>query len=238
MWNTINDLLGSTILHPQYFAEKGEYVCIEEVRNHAHGTFLDIGCGRQWYRNSLEPLFKKYIALDHPQIKSKYKSNHPIEYEADAEHLPLSDKSVNVAMMNLVIEHIANPEKALQEVKRVLKRDGLFIIYAVENYPVHGDIPVTFQHFTRNGLRELFLKLGFKIKKTRSFGNFWQTKATYQNVYFMEVIKKTIRFNRFAGVLLLCVLSPCMIVGNIIAYILGSKNTSDFSLGNVFVVSI
>lgn len=237
MWNNLNDLLGRTILHPQYFAKNGEYTSIEEVRKHAHGTFLDIGCGRQWYRPLLEPLFKKYLALDHPELRKLYPSKFPVELEGTAEKLPVGDKSVDVALMNLVIEHVPNPEEALKEVKRVLKKNGEFILFAVENYPVHGDKPYTYQHFTKKGLQEMFKRLDFKIKRVHSFGNFWHTNVTVRNVYAMDRVKRVMKKDRLLGSLLLCIFFPYMVLGNCIAFVMGRENTKDFALGHVFVVS-
>ncbi len=236
MWNTINDVLGPTIFHPQYFAREGEYACIEEVRKRARGTFLDIGCGRQWYRRELQPLFKKYIALDHPVLKEQYKSTYPVEIESDVEIIPLSAKSVDIAMMNLVIEHIPDPEKALQEVKRVLKRGGFFIIYFVENYPVHGEIPYTYQHFTDRGFEKLLAEKGFSVKKRLRFGNFWKTHITYKNVFMMDMIKKNLRKNIIIGLFLFVFFAPFIILGNLAAYVLGRSRTRDFAIGHVFVV--
>lgn len=46
---------------------------------------------------------------------------------ASAECIPLKDSSVDVVFSNFVFEHITDRERAIQEIKRVLKRDGIVI---------------------------------------------------------------------------------------------------------------
>src|SRR5262245_21304417 len=52
---------------------------------------------------------------------------------ADAESLPLPDASIDVAVSLQVLEHVANPRAMLQEVFRVLRPGGVFLL-PCENY--------------------------------------------------------------------------------------------------------
>ena len=52
---------------------------------------------------------------------------------ADAESLPLRDASIDVAVSLQVLEHVANPRAMLQEVFRVLRPGGVFLL-TCENY--------------------------------------------------------------------------------------------------------
>ena len=52
---------------------------------------------------------------------------------ADGESLPLSDASIDVAVSLQVLEHVANPRAMLQEVFRVLRPGGVFLL-TCENY--------------------------------------------------------------------------------------------------------
>lgn len=237
MWNWFGDLVGTTIVHPQYLVKCAEHQCIKTIKTYAKGTFLDIGCGRQWYRVELEPLFKTYYALDHPTISKRYQTFYPIELKADATRIPLPNSSVDVVMMNMVLEHLPNPEKALQEVQRVLKPSGTFILCTVENYPGH-DFPYNYYHWTRYGLKTIFSRNGFQIESLRSFGNVWQVLVVYLNVYLMQVVKRLTAKKRtvVVGLILLFFSAPLMIGGNIAAGVAGrNKNSSAFSLAHLVV---
>ena len=52
---------------------------------------------------------------------------------ADGESLPLRDDSIDVAVSLQVLEHVANPQAMLQEVFRVLRPGGVFLL-TCENY--------------------------------------------------------------------------------------------------------
>lgn len=237
LWNKYNDLLGSTILHPQYFVKRGEYRCLQEIKKLAHGTFLDIGCGRQWYRGQIAPLVEKYYGLDHPKFSKHYESNYPIELKADVVEIPLPDKTVDIAMMNTVLELLPDQVKALKEIRRVLKNKGFLVVSTVENYPAHG-FPQNYYRWTKYGLTELFRRNNFQVRKMISFGNFWETQVIFQNVYLMNAIKSLI-FDKFffiLGIIVLLSLSPYMILSNIIACALGRcRATGDFAIGHIVV---
>lgn len=239
IWNWFGDRLGSTILHPQYFVKIAENHCLEIVKKHVSGVFLDIGCGRQWYRNKIEKYVSKYYAMDHPEHSKKYQSIYPVEIYADASSIPLSSNSINTALMLMVLEHLSNPEKALQEAHRILKKSGYFIICTVENYPGH-DLPQNFYHFTKYGLREILERCGFRIIKMESFGNFWETQAVMQNVYLMRIVKSvTDSKTTFPlGLLILIFFAPIIILGNIVALFLGKRKiTEEFALGHIVIAS-
>ncbi|MFH1210402.1 MAG: methyltransferase domain-containing protein [archaeon] len=56
------------------------------------------------------------------------KENNVKIIEGDAKKIPLKDESVDTAYMLDVLEHIPEREKAIKEVKRILKKDGTLII--------------------------------------------------------------------------------------------------------------
>lgn len=237
-FDRLSDLFGKTIFHPQYFAKRGEYDCIRTiVESGKGGTFLDIGCGRQAYRPILEPLFSTYYALDHPTIKDKYQTPYPIELISDATKIPLADRSVDVAQMILVIEHLEDPGRAIAEVRRVIKPKGQFLLFAVENYP-HHDKPQSFQHFTKAGLEQLVKNAGLTMTSHISYGNFWEVLVTFQNIYLMQRVKQTFNLplGRLWGILLLALCAPIMILGNCLAWLLGpNQATKEFAIGHLII---
>lgn len=75
---------------------------------------LDVGCGEH-------KIIHEAIGLDLHHYKN-------IDIISDAENVPFSNESFDSIAMLEVIEHLKNPEKALKEIHRVLKKGGQIII--------------------------------------------------------------------------------------------------------------
>lgn len=88
----------------------------------------------------------------------------------------LSDKSQDVITMWHVLEHVYDVDKQILELKRLVKNTGTLII-AVPNYKSYDatyygrhwaafDVPRHLSHFSKNSIKFLFEKHGFKVVKT------------------------------------------------------------------------
>ncbi|MFW9771923.1 MAG: class I SAM-dependent methyltransferase [Candidatus Thorarchaeota archaeon] len=104
------------------------------------GLVIDIGCGSgnliiQIAKNfnGIEPLgidisdeilelAKKRAALNGVNDKVKFKTG-------NVESLPLSDNSAEFIVSSFSLHHWISPKKALSEVTRVLKKDGILLIF-------------------------------------------------------------------------------------------------------------
>lgn len=97
-------------------------------------TVLDVACGSGYGSSYLvERGAKKVVGLDNsPEAIEYAKGTYGktgVEFLiADAENLPFDSGTFDVVVSFETIEHLKNQEKCLQEIKRVLKEDGLAII--------------------------------------------------------------------------------------------------------------
>ncbi len=96
-------------------------------------NILDVGCASGWMANEVSKIFPaaKITGVDaygkainygkrvYPHIKFRM---------ADAHKLPFKANSFDLVICYEVIEHLVDPPKALQEIKRVLKKNGLAIV--------------------------------------------------------------------------------------------------------------
>lgn len=97
------------------------------------GSILDIGCGRGFL---LQKIYKQtpQVALFGIDISQKLcqisKENNPYAdiKQGDAEFLPYADDSFDMVFMTEALEHMLDYDKALFEVRRVLKPRGVFIV--------------------------------------------------------------------------------------------------------------
>lgn len=97
--------------------------------NAKHGKLLDIGCGSNpFFLRSVE-VDGKY-GIDPNTVSNSGDGINLIKANIETNRIPFSDNFFDVVTMLAVIEHI-NPHRlphVLEEIKRVLKKDGRFIM--------------------------------------------------------------------------------------------------------------
>lgn len=78
-----------------------------------------------------------------------------VDIVADVSALPFADNSLDAIVSESLLEHVADPQKSVEEMRRVLKPGG--IIYASIPFltPFHAS-PNDFNRWTKNGLHHLF----------------------------------------------------------------------------------
>lgn len=93
---------------------------------------LDIGVGNG---EISEFIFKKQpqmdtgIDIDNSQLdKARATGRYKKVLQVDAENMPFKDESFRTVVSNSTFEHMQNDKKAVAEVARVLKKDGLFFL--------------------------------------------------------------------------------------------------------------
>lgn len=144
-------LLAATPFHPQWLLRSGPNR--EQLLTHARGRVLDVGCANRWPERIL-PEGCQYLALDYPATGSDLYDSRPDVF-ADAACLPFADNSIDTVLFFEVLEHVANPQRTLSEITRVLKPGGMLVMSMPFLYPMH-DEPHDYQRYTRHGLmREL-----------------------------------------------------------------------------------
>ena len=93
---------------------------------------LEIATGPGLLAKHVAHASKTMIATDYSEgmIKEACKGNYPanLKFEvADATKLPYADDSFDVVLIANALHVMPNPEKALSEIDRVLRKDGLLI---------------------------------------------------------------------------------------------------------------
>jgi len=127
---------------------------------------LDIGGGdkKSSYHQILSSKGNKFISVD-------ISGNCDYKVDLEKEKLPFDDNSQEIIFCFNVMEHIFNYQNLLDEVYRVLKKDGEFYFYVPFLINKHAD-PYDFFRYTDNALIKLFENTGFEnIKIDLSSGS-------------------------------------------------------------------
>lgn len=137
-------------------------------------------------RKNLAPFLSKYASsekvLDVGSGGSSYGKYFPNRFTvdidpkrkpdviADAQSLPFRDGEFAMVLSTEMLEHVKDPRKAVSEMMRVLKKDGLLILTTRFVYPIH-DSPNDYWRYTKYGLQELFREWTIVeiVSETKSF---------------------------------------------------------------------
>ncbi len=100
---------------------------LEYVASLVPGTILDAGCGLGWFLSALDPAWQRYgLEL------SAYAAEHARAYgevrEARLEECSFADGFFDVVFCHHVIEHIPEPVRAVEQLRRVLKPGGKLLL--------------------------------------------------------------------------------------------------------------
>lgn len=122
---------------------------------YARGALLDVGCGEKPFFSYRPSAIVEWIGLDTP-------GNPHAELHGFADAIPATDASFDTVICTQVMEHVADPSKALAEIFRVMTPGGHLLITAPQFWPVH-EAPYDFYRYTPYGLKHLLENAGFEI---------------------------------------------------------------------------
>ena len=132
---------------------------IMEVPKSKQDLILDIGCGEKPYYHKL--INGKIISIDIKKSKTA-------DLICNSHNIALKEDRFNKVMCINSFYYFSNPFKVVEEIGRVLKKDGKLIAIMPFIYPIH-DVPFDKYRFTEHGIRNL-LKDNFKIEKIKTVG--------------------------------------------------------------------
>ena len=106
-------------------------------------TVLDLGCGGGFMSEALARRGATVIGVDPSEEAIRVAQAHAeserfkIEYEVGyGESIPVADHSVDCIVCVDVLEHVADLDRVLDEVQRVLKPDGVFLFDTINRTPL------------------------------------------------------------------------------------------------------
>lgn len=178
---------------------------------------LDVGCGDGFFLYSISalPIELTLVGFDNDKriltIARKNLANRKLRLVyGDAAAMPFTENSFNQAIMTEVLEHVKNERKALAEVYRILKPNGILVLTVPSyNFPFLWDpLNWTLQNifgthisgtnffagiwarhlrlYKRENLQELINNAGFKIEEMEEL----TTRCLPFNHYLVNVVAR------------------------------------------------
>lgn len=224
-------LVKRTPLHPQWLLQLDSGGFRALLRS-ARGRVLDIGCADRWIEAVL-PAGCDYIGIDYPLTGATLYGSRPDVF-ADAAQLPFPDHSADTVVLMEVVEHLRQPDRALQEARRVLRPQGRLLFSMPFLYPVH-DAPHDFQRLTSHGLARDIAAAGLHVESVRPRLSCVETAALLGCLAIGGTFVHTLR-RRHPGGLLAAMLLPLIPLLNLGGWICSRLVPSWPALTNGYIV--
>jgi len=142
-------------LSPVFYAQ---YISVlPALRRYAQGRLIDLGCGTAPFADLIEDQVDAYHGID-----LWPRSPHTV-FAADIQQLTMiRDEVYDTAISLEVLEHIPAPWLAIDEIYRILKPGGYFLLTVPHLSRLH-DVPHDYYRYTRFGIDYLLQRSGFEI---------------------------------------------------------------------------
>jgi len=118
---------------------------------------LDIGGGFRFQKHLIK--YQEFFKNSHYQTMDVEERYYP-DIIGDICNIPLKDESVDAVICKAVLEHVAQPQKAVNEIYRILKKQGKCLVYVPFLYPYHAhkEVYKDYYRYTQDGIKYLFRK--------------------------------------------------------------------------------
>ncbi|HUR29134.1 MAG TPA: class I SAM-dependent methyltransferase [Planctomycetota bacterium] len=135
------------------------------------GSLIEIGCGTKSSTLLFSDLVERHVGIDIPDC---YHDVSRVDAFATAYQLPFKDASFDCAYSGAVIEHLATPQRMVEETFRVLTPGGHAIFTAPQYFHLHEE-PRDYFRFTKFGLEHMCREAGFEPVEMVALSGFLTT---------------------------------------------------------------
>ncbi len=147
-------------------------------------SFIDVGCGEGWVLNEFNQ--RGHVVLGIDFSRHGLETFHPhllISFEQGNIYALLKQKTeseirFDIVLLANIVEHVVDPVKLLQKVKKIMSKEALLIIVAPNDFsPLHEHLleqkkitkefwlcyPDHLSYFNKESMDNLLSSLGFKV---------------------------------------------------------------------------
>lgn len=170
--------------NPLFIIKKLQRNKIRKYGNLLKGRLLDVGCGTRPYQRFVD--CQGYIGMDESLEVNP-------EVGGSILNLPFPDNSFDSIICSEVLEHLKEPPKALEEINRVLRPEGMVYITAPMSWCLHYE-PDDYYRFTNHSLKYLIEKSGLELLEIERIGGIFSLIGVRLADVYSALIKKSLPF--------------------------------------------
>lgn len=219
--------LASVFINASYFTKKGIYRGIKRNAGELNGKLLDFGCGNKPYKDLFD--VSEYIGID-IENEAHDHSQEPVDVFYDGKRIPFENGHFDNVFSSEVFEHVFNLDEMIEEISRVLRKDGKLLITLPFVWIEH-EKPNDFARYTRFGIAHLLQKHGFEIEKSERSSTFIETIAQLASAYIYNTFIPSPTVLRWPLTILL--IAPVNILGSILSFVL--PDNKDLFLNHIII---
>lgn len=150
------------------YITKEAFRVTDSYKIYLKGHLVDLGCGNvpyyQWYKDRVDNI----TCIDWEDTTH---SQNYVDIFCDLNNnLALESNSVDTIFTTSVLEHICEPKNLIQEMARILKKDGYIILTVPFFYHLHEQ-PYDFFRYTPYGIRYLAETSGLSVVESNHYGS-------------------------------------------------------------------
>ncbi|MDE2228385.1 MAG: class I SAM-dependent methyltransferase [Alphaproteobacteria bacterium] len=144
------------------------------LRTHARGVLVDVGCGKAPYFGIYRGIVTKSVGVD---WESSIHASDQVDIKCDLnEKIALPDAFADTILCTDVLEHLFEPQRAWNEIARILKPGGKAIIGVPFLYWIH-EAPHDYHRYTSFALRKYATVAGLCVESLEAAGGLSQVLA-------------------------------------------------------------
>jgi ubiquinone/menaquinone biosynthesis C-methylase UbiE len=159
------------VTRSEYFEERLKYKVLSKA-NIKDKVVADLGCGTGFLSLALALDASIVFSIDQSvnmlkeskKLMESKKFNNVYPIRSDLGNLALFDESVDVAFINMALHHVKDAKKAIEEMYRIIKKDGTLIISDVQEHNGQWAKEEMFDEwlgFSNNQMQEWLTDAGF-----------------------------------------------------------------------------
>ena len=161
------------VIRSEYFEERLKYQVLSKA-NVKDKVVADLGCGTGFLSLALALDASIVFSIDQSvnmlkesrRLMETKKFNNVYPIKSSIDNLVLFDESVDVVFINMALHHVKDAKKAIEEMYRIIKKDGTLIISDVQEHNGQWAKDEMFDEwlgFSNDQIKQWLTEAGFNI---------------------------------------------------------------------------